>query len=52
VATFDKRGDLQWRAQIRRKGYPVQRKTFLPALFESRPVPRGDFDVVVEINLL
>jgi len=28
VATFDKRGDLQWRAQIRRKGYPVQRKTF------------------------
>ena len=28
LATFDKRGDLQWRAQIRRKGYPVQRKTF------------------------
>ena len=28
MATFDKRGDLQWRAQIRRKGYPVQRKTF------------------------
>jgi len=28
VATIDKRGDLQWRAQIRRKGYPVQRKTF------------------------
>jgi integrase len=28
MATFDKRGDLQWRAQIRRKGYPVVRKTF------------------------
>ena len=28
MATFDKRGDLQWRVQIRRKGYPVQRKTF------------------------
>ena len=28
MATFDKRGDLQWRAQIRRKGYPIQRKTF------------------------
>ena len=28
MATFDKRGDLQWRDQIRRKGYPVQRKTF------------------------
>ena len=28
MATFDKRGDLKWRAQIRRKGYPVQRKTF------------------------
>jgi len=28
MATFDKRGDLQWRAQIRRKGFPVQRKTF------------------------
>ncbi len=27
MATIDKRGDLQWRAQIRRKGYPVQRKT-------------------------
>jgi len=28
MATFDNRGDLQWRVQIRRKGYPVQRKTF------------------------
>jgi integrase len=28
MATFDKRGDLQWRVQIRRKGYPVQRRTF------------------------
>ena len=28
MATFDKRGDLQWRVQIRKKGYPVQRKTF------------------------
>ncbi|MGC8530349.1 MAG: tyrosine-type recombinase/integrase, partial [Leptospirillia bacterium] len=28
MATIDKRGDLQWRVQIRRKGYPVVRKTF------------------------
>jgi len=28
VATIDKRDDLQWRAQTRRKGFPVQRKTF------------------------
>ena len=28
MATFDKRGDLQWRDQIRRKGFPVHWKTF------------------------
>ncbi len=28
MATFEKRGDLKWRAQIRRKDYPIQRKTF------------------------
>ena len=28
MAMFKKRGDLQWRAQIRRKDYPIQRKTF------------------------
>ena len=28
MATFVKRGDLQWRAQIRRKGYPQQSGTF------------------------
>jgi len=28
MATFDNRGDVQWRVQIRRKGYPVVRKTF------------------------
>jgi len=28
MATFVKRGDLQWRAQIRRKGYPQQSATF------------------------
>ncbi|MFP3889969.1 MAG: hypothetical protein ACLFVM_06700 [Ralstonia sp.] len=28
MATFTKRGDLQWQAKIRRKGYPDQSKTF------------------------
>lgn len=28
MATFTKRGDLQWQAKIRRKGYPSQSKTF------------------------
>ena len=28
MATFDKRGDLQWRARVRRRGYPVQSETF------------------------
>jgi integrase len=28
MATFDKRGPYQWRARIRRKGYPLQVKTF------------------------
>ncbi|WP_433704193.1 tyrosine-type recombinase/integrase [Paraburkholderia sacchari] len=28
MATFTKRGDLQWQAKIRRKGYPQQSKTF------------------------
>lgn len=28
MATFERRGDLQWRAKIRRKGYPVQSRTF------------------------
>lgn len=28
MATFTNRGNLQWRAQIRRKGYPVTSKTF------------------------
>jgi len=28
MATFRKRGDLQWQAQIRRLGYPDQSKTF------------------------
>lgn len=29
MATIDKRGDLQWRARVRVKGFPVQTKTFL-----------------------
>ena len=28
MAAIQKRGDLQWRARIRRRGYPVQTKTF------------------------
>lgn len=28
MAVFDKRGDYQWRARVRRKGYPAQTKTF------------------------
>ena len=28
MATFEKRGDLQWRVKIRRRGFPVQTKTF------------------------
>ena len=28
MATFHKRGDYQWQAKIRRKGYPTQSKTF------------------------
>ena len=28
MATIDKRGDLQWRVQIRRKGFPRQVRTF------------------------
>jgi integrase len=28
MATFTKRGDLQWQAKIRRKGYPAHSKTF------------------------
>ncbi len=28
MATFTNRGDLQWRVQIRRKGYPTTSKTF------------------------
>lgn len=28
MATITKRGDLQWRAQVRRQGYPAQSKTF------------------------
>ena len=28
MATIQKRGDLQWRARVRRRGYPVQTKTF------------------------
>ena len=28
MATIQKRGDLQWRVRIRRRGYPVQTKTF------------------------
>jgi len=28
MATFRKRGDLQWEARVRRKGYPVASKTF------------------------
>lgn len=32
MATFRKRGEYQWQVQIRRKGYPLQSKTF-----ETRP---------------
>jgi len=28
MATFIKRGDAQWQAKVRKKGYPVQTKTF------------------------
>ena len=28
MATFSKRGDLQWQAKIRRSEYPFQSKTF------------------------
>jgi hypothetical protein len=28
VATFRKRGPYQWQAQIRKRGYPLQTKTF------------------------
>jgi len=28
MATFRKRGPYQWEAQIRRRGYPAQSKTF------------------------
>ncbi|WP_165386511.1 hypothetical protein [Pseudomonas orientalis] len=28
MATIRNRGEHQWEAQIRRKGYPAQRKTF------------------------
>lgn len=28
MATIEARGDLQWRAKVRRRGYPVQTKTF------------------------
>ena len=30
MATFKKRGDLQWRVKIRRREFPVQTKTFEP----------------------
>lgn len=28
MATIRKRGDLQWESRIRKKGYPVQSRTF------------------------
>lgn len=28
MASISRRGDLQWQARVRRKGYPVQIKTF------------------------
>ncbi|EAY56023.1 MAG: putative phage integrase [Leptospirillum rubarum] len=28
MATFEKRGDLQWRVKIRRRGFPLQTRTF------------------------
>ncbi|MCO1347908.1 hypothetical protein L0Y95_14445 [Burkholderia vietnamiensis] len=28
MASITRRGDLQWQARVRRKGYPVQIKTF------------------------
>ena len=28
MATFRKRGPYQWQAQVRKKGYPLQTKTF------------------------
>ena len=28
MATIQKRGDLQWRARVRRRGYPIQTRTF------------------------
>ena len=28
MATIQKRGDFQWRARVRRRGYPIQTKTF------------------------
>ncbi len=28
MATFEKRGDLQWRAKVRRRGFPLQTRTF------------------------
>ncbi len=27
MATIQKRGDLQWRARVRRRGYPLQTKS-------------------------
>lgn len=29
IATFTRRGDLQWQVKVRRKGYPVQSRTFM-----------------------
>ncbi len=29
MATIQKRGDLQWRARIRPRGYPIQSQTFM-----------------------
>ncbi|PFH09158.1 site-specific recombinase XerD [Collimonas sp. PA-H2] len=29
MATFTRRGDLQWQVKVRRKGYPVQSRTFM-----------------------
>ena len=29
MGTITKRGELQWQAKVRRKGYPAQSRTFL-----------------------
>ena len=28
MAAIRKRGDMQWQAEVRKKGYPAQRRTF------------------------